>query len=232
MKKIAIITARGGSKRIPNKNIKFFLGKPIISYAIKIAINSNLFDEVMVSTDSKEIADISIKYGAKVPFLRSDINSNDFATTPDVIFEVINSYKKLNKKFDFGCCIYPTAPLITNEELVSALELLMYKKFDSVFPVIPFSYPIQRALKVTHENKVEMVNPKLYRTRSQDLETLYHDAGQFYWFNVDSVIRKKKLWTNNSAVIKINEIDSQDIDNEEDWKLAEIKYNLKFKNNE
>ena len=232
MKKLAIITARGGSKRIPNKNIKFFLGKPIISYAIKIAINSNLFDEVMVSTDSKEIADISIKYGAKVPFLRSDINSNDFATTPDVIFEVINCYKKLNKKFDLGCCIYPTAPLITNEELISALELLMYKKFDSVFPVIPFSYPIQRALKVTDQDKVEMVNPKLYRTRSQDLETLYHDAGQFYWFNVNSVIRKKKLWTNNSAVIKINEIDSQDIDNEEDWKLAEIKYNLKFKKNE
>ena len=153
MKKIAIITARGGSKRIPRKNVRDFLGKPIIAYSIEKAIESELFDEVMVSTDDTEIADISIKYGAKVPFFRSKKNSDDFSTTPDVLFEVLDSYKKLNKSFDIGCCIYPTAPLISKLELTSTMKMLITKDLDSVFPALAYSYPIQRALYIDQNNK-------------------------------------------------------------------------------
>ncbi len=229
MKKIAIITARSGSKRIPKKNIKFFLGKPIIAYSIEKAINSKLFDKVMVSTDDKEIADISKNYGAEVPFFRSKKNSDDFSTTPDVLIEVLETYKKLNEEFDFGCCIYPTAPLISKKELKKSFDILISKKYDCVFPILPFSYPIQRALRIENSEKVEMINPLNYRVRSQDLEKMYHDAGQFYWFNVSKFINKKKLWTNNTGFIIVDEIDTQDIDDEMDWRLAEIKYKNKFK---
>ncbi len=229
MKKIAIITARSGSKRIPKKNIKFFLGKPIIAYSIEKAINSKLFDKVMVSTDDKEIADISKNYGAEVPFFRSKKNSDDFSTTPDVLIEVLETYKKLNEEFDFGCCIYPTAPLISKKELKKSFDLLISKKYDCVFPILPFSYPIQRALRIENSEKVEMINPLNYRVRSQDLEKMYHDAGQFYWFNVSKFINKKKLWTNNTGFIIVDEINTQDIDDEMDWRLAEIKYKNKFK---
>ena len=229
MKKIAIITARSGSKRIPKKNIKIFLGKPIIAYSIEKAINSKLFDRVMVSTDDKEIADISKNYGAEVPFFRSKKNSDDFSTTPDVLIEVLETYKKLNEEFDFGCCIYPTAPLISKKELKKSFDILISKKYDCVFPILPFSYPIQRALRIENSEKVEMINPLNYRVRSQDLEKMYHDAGQFYWFNVSKFINKKKLWTNNTGFIIVDEINTQDIDDEMDWKLAEIKYKNKFK---
>lgn len=229
MKKIAIITARSGSKRIPKKNIKIFLGKPIIAYSIEKAINSKLFDKVMVSTDDKEIADISKNYGAEVPFFRSKKNSDDFSTTPDVLIEVLETYKKLNEEFDFGCCIYPTAPLISKKELKKSFDILISKKYDCVFPILPFSYPIQRALRIENSEKVEMINPLNYRVRSQDLEKMYHDAGQFYWFNVSKFINKKKLWTNNTGFIIVDEINTQDIDDEMDWKLAEIKYKNKFK---
>ena len=229
MKKIAIITARSGSKRIPKKNIKFFLGKPIIAYSIEKAINSKLFDKVMVSTDDKEIADISKNYGAEVPFFRSKKNSDDFSTTPDVLIEVLETYKKLNEEFDFGCCIYPTAPLISKKELKKSFDILISKKYDCVFPTLPFNYPIQRALRIENSEKVEMINPLNYRVRSQDLEKMYHDAGQFYWFNVSKFINKKKLWTNNTGFIIVDEINTQDIDDEMDWRLAEIKYKNKFK---
>ena len=229
MKKIAIITARSGSKRIPKKNIKIFLGKPIIAYSIEKAINSKLFDKVMVSTDDKEIADISKNYGAEVPFFRSKKNSDDFSTTPDVLIEVLETYKKLNEEFDFGCCIYPTAPLISKKELKKSFDILISKNYDCVFPILPFSYPIQRALRIENSEKVEMINPLNYRVRSQDLEKMYHDAGQFYWFNVSKFINKKKLWTNNTGFIIVDEINTQDIDDEMDWKLAEIKYKNKFK---
>lgn len=227
MKKIAIITARGGSKRIPKKNIKFFLGKPIIAYSIETAINSGLFDEVMVSTDDSEIANISIKYGAKVPFIRSKKNSDDFSTTPDVLLEVLDSYRKIKKKFDLGCCIYPTAPLISFDNLKISMDKLISGSVDTVFPAVSFSYPIQRALYLDENTKIKMLNPNHYRTRSQDLKKFYHDAGQFYWFNISRFLEKKKLWTNNTEIIEISELESQDIDNEDDWKIAELKYKLK-----
>jgi len=226
MAKIAIIPARGGSKRIPRKNIKLFLGMPIISYSIKVALECGLFDEVMVSTDDDEIADIAQDFGANVPFLRSRENSNDFATTIDVILEVIKMYEsKCSTSFHTGCCIYPTAPFTTASQLKDSYYQLLDKKFDSVFPVLRFGYPIQRALAM-RDQKVTMINPEHINSRSQDLEPLYHDSGLFYWFNVKAIIKNQKMFTENSGGIIISELHAQDIDNEIDWKLAELKYKL------
>lgn len=226
MKKIAIIPARGGSKRIPKKNIKDFLGKPIIAYSIQAALDSNLFDEVMVSTDDKEIAVIAIKYGAKVPFMRSTKNSDDFATTYDVIEEVINEYKIRGTEFDKICCIYPTAPFIGPEILIKALLKLEEKKFDSVFPVIKYSFPIQRALHKDND-KLSMLNEENLNIRSQDLEDSFHDSGQFYWCKTKHLLKSKKLLTSNTGCVVISELEAQDIDTKTDWKLAELKYRLK-----
>jgi len=225
MANLCIIPARGGSKRIPKKNIKLFLGKTIIAYSIKAALNSKLFDEVMVSTDDNEIAKIAIQHGAKVPFMRSEKTANDFATTFDVIFEVLREYKLLNKKFDYSCCIYPCAPFVTKEKLTASFEILQQNNFDSVFPIIPFGFPIQRALKQKNL-KVSFFYPEFDITRSQDLEKSFYDAGQFYWLNTSMCIKKNKIITNNSGSIILSELEGQDIDNEIDWKLAELKYEL------
>lgn len=226
MKALAIIPARGGSKRITRKNIKYFLGKPIIAYSIESALNSGLFDEVMVSTDDEEIAEIARSYGAEIPFLRSQNNSSDFSTTLDVIEEVTNEYKKQRQDFDFVCCLYPTAPFVSKNELVKGFHKLKKESFDSVFPVMKFNYPIQRALKVNSRDKVSLFQPEHLLTRSQDLEASYHDAGQYYWLKIDIVLRKKSLYTDNSGVVVIKEMEGQDIDTIEDWELAEIKYKL------
>lgn len=226
MSNICIIPARGGSKRIPKKNIKHFLNKPIISYTIKVALNSKLFDEVMVSTDDNLVADIALKYGAKVPFKRSKKNSNDYATTFDVLNEVLKNYKKNNLTFDNVCCIYPCSPFLTTDTLNKAFKLLNENKFDSVFPVVSYSSPIQRALKLTGK-KVKMINDNYLNTRSQDLEQSYYDAGQFYWCKVQALLKNKKIFASNSGGLKISELDAQDIDTIIDWKLAELKYKLK-----
>ena len=226
MSKICIIPARGGSKRIPQKNIKNFLGKPIIAYSIEAALESKLFDEVMVSTDDDEIAEIAKKYGAKVPFLRSKKNADDFATTVDVIQEVLQSYKESGQIFEIACCIYATAPFVSSRSLIKAHKILIDKKFDSVFPVMEFSFPIQRAIKLYDNNKMELFQPKHLNSRSQDLEKAYHDAGQFYWFKTEQLQVVEKLWTANTGVIIIKQSEGQDIDTVEDWKLAEIKFKL------
>ena len=225
MAKLCIIPARGGSKRISRKNIKNFLGKPIIAYSIEAALKSNLFDEVMVSTDDDEIAKIAKEYGAEVPFLRSEKNADDYATTIDVINEVILLYKKNGKTFERACCIYATAPFVTNESLIKAYQILVDNKFDTVFPVMEFSFPIQRALKI-NDDKMELFQPKHLNTRSQDLEKAYHDVGQFYWFDTEIILLKGKLWTDNTGVIIIKESEGQDIDTIADWRLAEIKYRI------
>ncbi|WP_452225469.1 pseudaminic acid cytidylyltransferase [Lacinutrix chionoecetis] len=225
MANLAIIPARGGSKRIPRKNIKPFLGKPIIAYSIEAALNSKLFDEVMVSTDDKEIADIAIKYGAKVPFLRSKDNANDFAVLADVVKEVTVNYATENITFDNICCILPTAPFVNAKKIKEAYNTLTTYQLDSVFPVLEFSFPIQRALQIEH-NKVSMVAPQHLNTRSQDLEPRYHDSGQFYWITNASFKKEGKLLTTNAGAIVISELEAQDIDTETDWKLAEIKYKL------
>ena len=224
--RLAIIPARGGSKRIPRKNIKDFLGKPIISYSIEAALSSKLFDEVMVSTDDDEIRDISIQHGAKVPFLRSAKNSDDFATTINVIEEVVTEYSKLGRKFIKGCCLYPAAPFITSKNLCEAYELLTSNQYDSVFPILRYNSPIQRSLKLGMNKRISMCFPEHLHSRSQDLEPTFHDAGQFYWMNIATVIAKQKLWTGNSGGIEIRESEGQDIDTLEDWAMAELKYSL------
>lgn len=225
MSNLAIIPARGGSKRIPRKNIKPFLGKPIIAYSIEAAIKSNLFDEVMVSTDDEEIAEIAKKYGAKVPFLRSAKKADDFATLSDVIDEVLCDYSKQDKNFTSFCCILPTAPFVTLNKIKEAYQKLINKNFDSVFPVLEFSYPIQRSLQIEND-KTMMVWDEYLNTRSQDLDLRYHDAGQFYFLNTAHFLKEKKLFTSNTGALIISELEAQDIDTESDWKLAEMKYKL------
>lgn len=220
MKNLAIIPARGGSKRIPRKNIKDFLGKPIIAYSIEAALKSELFDEVMVSTDDEEIAEIAIKYGAKVPFMRSKETANDFATLADVVDDVKNSYSKMDRKFSYICLILATSPLISQENLLIGYKLLIKNAADSVRPVVKFSYPIQRALKLTN-SKVSLFYPEYINSRSQDLEQAYHDAGQFYWMQYQTALRGQ-----NKQAFEIPETNVQDIDSEEDWILAELKYKI------
>ena len=224
-KRLAIITARGGSKRIPHKNIREFCGRPIITYSIEAALNSGVFDEVMVSTDDEKIAEIARKAGAKVPFLRSVETSNDFATTADVILEVLEEYKKIGQNFDVACCIYPTAPFITADKLKNAVFLLEEKAYDSVMPVTEFSFPPLRGM-IMDEDKVSYKWEEYSMARSQDLQKIYHDVGQFYVMNVEKFKDSKKLVTKNTGAIVIDELEMQDIDNEVDWKLAELKYRL------
>lgn len=225
MKSVAIITARGGSKRIPHKNIKEFCGKPIIAYSIEAALRAGCFDEVMVSTDDERIAEIAEKYGAKVPFMRSKENSDDFATTRDVIFEVLKQYEEVGEFFDCVCCIYPTAPFITAERLNESMCLLQEKNADSVFPVVQFSFPPQRGV-ILDEGKAVFKWPEYMLARSQDLEPFYHDCGQFYCLNVEAFKVQKLLCMKNTYPVILDEMEVQDIDNETDWRLAELKYKL------
>ena len=224
MNSLAIIPARGGSKRIPRKNIKNFLGKPIIAYSIEAALESGLFNEVMVSTDDEEIAEIAHLYGASVPFLRTDKNADDFSTTVDVIVEVLEKYKDENKIFLNACCIYPTAPFVSSSRLKEGFEKLIDEKRNCVFPFVAFSYPIWRGLRKMNDGNVSMVWPKFLNIRSQDLEEVYHDAGQWYWLNVQAFHKEKKIFTENVTSILLNPMEVQDIDNLSDWNLAELKY--------
>ena len=225
MSNICVIPARGGSKRIPKKNIKSFLGKPIIAYSIEAAIQSKLFTEIMVSTDCQKTAEIALEYGAKVPFLRSKGNSNDFATTYDLIKEVIDEYKKEEVNFENICCIYACAPFVTANNLKHAYQELINKQVDTIFPIIEYSFPIQRAVKI-HNEKIELFNIDHLNTRSQDLEKSYHDAGQFYWMKSENILKKGRIITDNCGSIIITELEGQDIDTEIDWKLAELKFKL------
>lgn len=224
MAKIAIIPARGGSKRIPNKNLKSFMGEPIIAYSIKTAIESKLFDEVMVSTDCEEIAKTAISFGAKVPFYRTKKNASDYATTLEVLNEVINKYKINGFDYDYGCCLYSTAPLITPNHLKEAYKNLIDKSFDTVFAAVKYGHPIDRAFQLNKENKVQKNNPEKEFTRTQDLSPNYHDAGQFYWFKTKSLIKNNSLLSGNAGAIIMNEMEVHDIDNPSDWHLAELKY--------
>lgn len=225
MKKIAIITARGGSKRIPRKNIKEFCGKPILAYSIEAAIESKMFDTVMVSTDDQEIADIAVKYGAEVPFFRSEKTSDDFATTNDVLMEVIEEYEKRGQTFDVMCCIYPTAPFVTAGKLKDGVDRLLNSDADTLIPVVDFSYPPQRAMHVV-EGLLEPLYPENLDARSQDLEKHYHDVGQFYITKVDRFKENKRLMVGKILPMLISELEVQDIDNLIDWQLAELKYQL------
>ncbi|CAN5460153.1 pseudaminic acid cytidylyltransferase [soil metagenome] len=225
MSNVAIITARGGSKRIPRKNIRPFLGRPIIAYVIDAARKSGLFNEVMVSTDDQEIAQVALHYGAAVPFLRSTKTADDFATTADVLTEVVDQYTQKGQVFDYACCLYPTAPFVTPDLLNQAFSTLTQKQFDTVYPVQRFSFPIQRAV-LLRNSTVQWFQPEHALTRSQDLEPAYHDAGQFYFVNVAAFQQNHRLITDNSGGIVISELEAHDIDSEEDWRVAELKYRM------
>lgn len=225
MTAIAIITARGGSKRIPRKNIRPFLGKPILAYGIDAARQSGLFDEVMVSTDDDEIADIARQYGASVPFRRHATTADDYATTADVLTEVLGQYEELGQSFELACCLYPTAPFVTPDVLKRAVDLLVDRQFDTVYPVQRFSFAVQRAITI-RDNRVAWLNPEYALTRSQDLEPAYHDAGQFYLFRPDVFRKTGKLITDNAGGLVIPELHAHDIDTEDDWQIAEFKYRL------
>lgn len=228
MSNVAIIPARVGSKRIPRKNSRHFLGKPIIAYVIEAAIKSDLFSDVMVSTDDSTIAEIARTYGATIPFLRQPETSGDFATTADVLLEVLNQYKEQKQVFDYACCLYPTAPFVTPDLLNRAFTILTEKQFDTVYPVQPFGFPIQRAVRL-RDTTVQWFQPEHALTRSQDLEPAYHDAGQFYFFRVANFLSSGILIPANSGGIVISELEAHDIDTESDWQVAEMKFEMRTK---
>lgn len=223
MKTLAIITARGGSKRIPKKNIKEFCGKPIIAYSIRAAIESKAFDEVMVSTDSEEIAQIAKEYGASVPFMRSEDTSNDFATTADVILEVINEYEKQGIVFDYVACIYPTAPFVTAKKLSEAKALIEKEKADALLSVVKYDFPPQRAF-VIRDGMVKYQYPEYERARSQDLEPIYHDCGQFYICSCEGLKEHHSMILPHTVPYIVPEEEVQDIDTMSDWAIAEAKF--------
>ncbi|MDD6628678.1 MAG: pseudaminic acid cytidylyltransferase [Lachnospiraceae bacterium] len=222
MGSIAIITARGGSKRIPRKNVKLFCGKPIITYSIEAALQSGLFEEVMVSTEDEEIARIAREAGAQVPFMRSSESAGDYASTDDVLLEVLAAYKERGREFDSFCCLYPTAPFVTAEKLRTAMGLL--DKADSVMPVVPFSFPPQRCMVLNGEGELRMKWPEHAKTRSQDLEPYYHDCGQFYCCRTAPFLECKTTDLPHMVPMIMSELEVQDIDNPDDWEIAELKY--------
>lgn len=228
MSSVAIITARGGSKRIPHKNIKTFIDRPIIAYSIEAALKSKVFSEVIVSTDDEEIAKIAKQYGASIPFMRSKKNSDDHATTLDVLKEVKEELKKQNRHFDHYCCLYPTAPFITPSILKEAYLLFKESDFNSLIPIVEYEFPIQRAFKVNGK-KLSWSKPECSNLRSQDLEKFYHDIGQFYWMKSALLESSESLVTDNTGYIKVDPLIAQDIDNPSDWELAELKYKYKQK---
>jgi N-acylneuraminate cytidylyltransferase len=222
---LAIIPARGGSKRIPRKNLRPFNGQPIVKYSIDAALGSKLFGEVMVSTDDQEIAALGRSLGAQVPFLRSAQSSSDTATTAQVLLEVLESYAARESHFDFVCCLYPTAPFVTPARLHTAFSLLREGNVDGVIPVSAFSFPIWRSLKI--ENQRLAFNwPEHELTRSQDLPAAYQDCGQFYFLRVSAFLQERRLVMQRTAPLVTAQAEMQDIDSEEDWQLAELKHRL------
>ena len=222
---LAVITARGGSKRIPGKNIKDFCGKPVIQYSIEAAVNSGIFDEVMVSTDSEEIKAVAEHCGGAVPFMRSARTSDDMAMTQEVVLEVLEEYRKRGQEFKYVCCIYPTAPFITSQKLRESMELIEKNGADGVVPVVGFSFPPQRCFVIC-DGMVQFHWPENRLVRSQDLEKWYHDCGQYYFLRVASFLEQKTMIMKHMMPVIMSEMEVQDIDSPEDWRLAEVKYKL------
>ena len=223
---VAIIPARGGSKRIPGKNIKPFAGKPLIGYSIEAALKSGLFDHVFVSTDSPEIANVATEFGAEVPFLRSADLADDFTGTDAVVLDTLQRIQEDGILAEYVCCIYATAPFVSPKDLNKGYELLRTSKACSAFTVTTFPAPVFRSLKANDRKRLEMIWPEYRMTRSQDLPEALHDAGQFYWMRVEKLLNASATLTENSGAFEISEMEAQDIDHEIDWELAEIKYNL------
>lgn len=226
MRKIAIIPARGGSKRIPKKNIKLFCGKPIIAYSIELALKSNIFDEVIVSTDDEEIALISQNYNAKVPFLRPKSLSLDTTPTLPVIIHAIQNLKL--QIDDLVCCIYPTAPLLEAIHIKLGLQKLLDCHKDTyVFSATEFETSPFRGFKIDQNEEISMLFPQYSLTRSQDLENIYYDAGAFYWGSAEVFCNQRNILDDGSIGIVLPRMCIQDINTLEDWDIAEIKYKIK-----
>lgn len=221
---IAIIPARGGSKRIPRKNIKEFCGKPMIAWSIEAAKKSGLFEHIIVSTDDVEIADIAKQWGAEVPFVRPEELSDDHTATRPVINHAIEQAKKIYGPPEYVCCIYATAPFIRAEDIAAGLEKLIAVKSDFAFSVTSFPYPIQRALKITAQGYVDMFYPEYRAARSQELEEAYHDAGQFYWGRAEAFTQNLPTFSEHAVPIILPRYRVQDIDTQEDWRMAEIMF--------
>ncbi len=221
MEKVAIIPARGGSKRIPNKNIKVFAGQPIISYSINAAKDSKLFDRIILSTDSKEIAEIGKSYGAEVPFMRPSELADDYTGTADVLIHALNWLNVHDKFYNYFCCIYATAPFVNKVYINKAFDILRENKAVSAFPVTSFPYPIFRALKIDTNNRVKMFWPEHLHSRSNDLSEAYHDAGQFYWCDTEKFLKEEIVFSSDSVPVILPRYLVQDIDTPEDWETAE-----------
>ncbi len=220
---LAVIPARGGSKRIPRKNIKMFHGQPMIAWSVQAAIESGCFDEIWVSTDDEEIAEVAQAYGAKIPFLRPKHLSDDFATTADVMSHAVGEYDKLNHTLpDYICCLYATAPFVTKVDLVQGFEKIKNNRnLNYVFSATTYSFPIQRAIKLNVDDTVEMFSPQYFNVRSQDLQEAWHDAGQFYWGTAEAWLNKAMIFASQSSVVELPRFRVQDIDTQEDWNRAE-----------
>ncbi|HSD68811.1 MAG TPA: pseudaminic acid cytidylyltransferase [Woeseiaceae bacterium] len=227
MTNLAIIPARGGSKRIPRKNIRPFHGQPVIAHVIRTALECGAFAEVMVSTEDEEIAGIAKKHGARVPFMRSATTAGDLATTVDVLREVIADYRKAGREFDTLCCIYPTAALTRTATLLSGQKLLQATADAAcVLGVVPFEHPVQRALLIRN-GKLQMLQPEHAHTRTQDLEATYHDAGQWYWIRTAALREPNfRILGPTARPLVLDALEAQDIDTEQDWALAEAKFQL------
>lgn len=224
--KIAIIPARGGSKRIPRKNIKLFHGKPMIAYSIEAAIKSGCFDKIIVSTDDLEIAEVAKLYGAEVPFMRPQNIADDFATTMDVIQHAVQWCEQQKLPITYVCCLYATAPFVRAEDLKKGWEMIQQPDVKYAFSATTFPFPIQRAIKLSNSGSVSMFSPEYELTRSQDLEESYHDAGQFYWGDVSAFKKGLGFFKDHSCVIELPRIRVQDIDTPEDWEFAEVLFSM------
>ena len=228
---IAIIPARGGSKRIPGKNIRDFCGKPIIAYSIEAALGSGLFDRVIVSTDSQDIANVAEKLGAQVPFVRPDELSNDFVGTVDVMVHALNWLKQHDMPYTYACCIYATAPFVQSQYLQQGLRRLTQSQSHMAFSVTTFAFPIWRSLRLNTMGLLEPNWPEYEEKRSQDLPEAYHDAGQFYWYRVDQLLASGTSPYTGALPVHLPRYLVQDIDTLEDWERAQLMYEAVFEGN-
>jgi pseudaminic acid cytidylyltransferase len=219
--KLAVIPARGGSKRIPRKNIKPFCGKPMIAWSIEAALASGCFDKIIVSTDDTEIAEVARAHGAQVPFMRPPELSDDHTGTTPVIAHAVDWANHNTGTVEYACCIYATAPFVLAADLQRGFELLKQQGAEYAFSVTSYPFPIQRAVKITDKQRIEMFTPEHFQSRSQDLEEAFHDAGQFYWGTANAWLQGKPLFSEHATPVKLPRHRVQDIDTPEDWVRAE-----------
>lgn len=222
--KLAVIPARGGSKRIPGKNLRDFFGKPIIAYSIETALESRLFDHVIVSTDDDKISSAARKLGAEVPFVRPARISDDHTGTNEVVKHAIQWYQQRGHDVSLVCCIYATAPFVSTQYLKEGHDKLISSQKSFAFSVTSFSFPIQRAIRITAKGEVEAFLPEHINSRSQDLEGAFHDAGQFYWGRPQAFLDNEVMFSDVSIPIILPRHLVQDIDTPEDWQRAELMF--------